>query len=179
MIDSIIETYEEFNASLAKMPDWFQSIFGGHVSDMFINGGVKTLIVGFLGWSIASFFEYRHFSSIRKREEAHNHISLSTRNVHDHTDTDGVLLVGSVMVSHDFFRTLIIVIRKVIGGNVSLYERLAARGRREAIVRLKEEAELRGIKEVINIRFDTVKISARFLSGVAMTVYGTGLKDSR
>lgn len=178
MFDSIIETYNDFNASLAEMPEWFQSLFGSDAMGMFINGGVKTLIVGFFGWLVATTFEYRHFASIKRREKKHSHISLSTMGNVQNQKSNGVLLTGSVMVSHDFFRTLIIMIRKIIGGNVSMYERLTDRGRREAIVRLKEEAELRGIKEVINIRFDTVKISARFLSGVAMTAYGTGIKET-
>ena len=178
MWDRLVETYHDFNATLAEMPEWFQSLFGSHASDFILQGIGQTFLVGFFGWSVATFFERRHFKDIEQRENALKSIRLSTNKSTKKQDANCVLLTGSVMVSHDLFRTLIIMIRKIIGGNVSLYERLSSRGRREAILRLKEEAQLRGIDEVINIRLDSVKISARFLSGIAMTATGTGIKEN-
>lgn len=81
-----------------------------------------------------------------------------------------------MVVAHDYFRTLIIFLRNIVGGNIKPYERLVERGRGEALIRLKEEAELRGIDKVINVRFTTNSISGRFLHAVEMVVYGTGIK---
>lgn len=176
-MDEYLEKIRKFNEGLAQMPEWAQFLYGGdNLWDVFLNNGIKALIVGFVGWLIATLFEYRHFHHIRKREKKLKHITLTTTKKPANVDVEVALITGSVMVSHDFFRTLIIMIRKIIGGNVELYERLTARGRREAILRLKAEAQLRGIDHVINLRLNTVRLSARFLSGIAVTVSGTGVK---
>ena len=92
-------------------------------------------------------------------------------------EPEGVtLLIGSVVVAHDYFRTLLIFFRKIIGGNIRPYERLVQRGRREALIRLKEEADLRGIDKVVNVRFTTSTVSGRFLHAIEMVAYGTGVK---
>jgi uncharacterized protein YbjQ (UPF0145 family) len=87
------------------------------------------------------------------------------------------LIIGSVVVSHDFFRTLLIQIRKIIGGNIINYERLLQRGRREAFIRMQEEAKIRGFKKIINVRFGSSHIAGRFLPAIELTAYGTGVKE--
>ena len=76
-----------------------------------------------------------------------------------------------------FILLLIIFFRRVVGGNIQPYERLVERGRREALIRLKEEAELRGIDKVINVRFTTNAITGRFLHAIEMVAYGTGVRS--
>jgi uncharacterized protein YbjQ (UPF0145 family) len=55
---------------------------------------------------------------------------------------------------------------------------LAQRGRREALIRLKRQADSRGNNNIINLRFTTSSISGRFLHAVEMVVYGTGVRTA-
>ena len=157
---------------------WLQEfIGGGSLFEILFSNGLQVLSVGVIGWLIAAWFERRHLRSMDAREMPLSEISINTSKQAHGCEPEGcTLLIGSVVVAHDYFRTLIIFIRRLIGGNIRPYERLVQRGRREALIRLKEEAELRAIDKVINVRFTTTAISGRFLHAVEMMAYGTGIK---
>ena len=175
-------TKEEINAEidkvLHKMPwDWLDDYSAMSVWDMVVANGFQVVGVGVLGWLLATWFERRHFRSIEEREISLQRIVVNTSKRIESCESDGTtLLIGSVVVAHDYFRTLIIFFRNIIGGNIKPYERLVQRGRREALIRLKEEADLRGIDKVINVRFTTNSVSGRFLHAIEMVAYGTGVK---
>lgn len=172
------DVIQEFDQSMAKAPGWLQDLLGGNnFWDMFLSNGFKFVGVGLLGWLLASWLERLHLRSISAREIPLKNILVTTSKRPPPDEPEGcTLLVGSVVVAHDYFRTLIIAIRRLIGGNIKPYERLVQRGRREALVRLKEEADLLGIDKVINIRFDTTTVSGRFLHAIETIAYGTGIK---
>lgn len=157
---------------------WFQEIFGsGSIFDLLISNSVQAISVAVVGWMIAAWFERRHLKSMSRREISLSKIRINTSKRAPDCEPEGcTLLIGSVVVAHDYFRTLFIFIRRLIGGNIRPYERLVQRGRREALIRLKEEAELRAIDKVINVRFTTTAISGRFLHAVEMVAYGTGIR---
>jgi len=173
------EISAEVDRILHKLPwDWFDDYSVLSIWDMVVANGLQLITVGVGGWLLATWFERRHFKSMRERELPLQNISVSTSKRVSSCEPEGVtLLIGSVVVAHDYFRTLVIFIRKVVGGNVRPYERLVQRGRREALIRLKEEADLRGIDKVINVRFTTNSVSGRFLQAVEMVAYGTGVRN--
>jgi uncharacterized protein YbjQ (UPF0145 family) len=175
------DVIREFEEGMSKAPEWFQNLFGGNTFwEMILNNSLQVFGVGMMGWMLASWFERRHLLSISARELPLQYIRVNTsKNLPDCEPEGCTLLIGSVVVAHDYFRTLIIVIRRFIGGNIKPYERLVQRGRREALVRLKEEAQLRGIDQVINIRFGTSTVSGRFLHAIEMVAYGTGIRTQR
>ena len=172
------EVVREFEQGMARTPEWFQDWFGGNTLwDMLLSNGLQVIGIGLAGWLLASWFERRHLRSLSAREAPLQHIRINTSKHLPACEPEAcTLLIGSVVVAHDYFRTLIIVIRRFIGGNISPYERLVQRGRREALIRLKEEADLRGIDKVINIRFGTTAVSGRFLHAIEMVAYGTGIR---
>lgn len=178
-------TQEEVRAEIDrishKMPwDWVSDYSAMSVWDMVVANGLQVVSVGVLGWLAATWFERRHFKSMSEREILLQGISVNTAKRISSCEPEGVtLLIGSVVVAHDYFRTLIIFFRRVIGGNIQPYERLVERGRREALIRLKEEADLRGIDRVINVRFTTNSVAGRFLHAIEMVAYGTGVKSSK
>ena len=177
--DELVREFEQRMAT--KAPEWLQDWFGGDTLwDMMVSNGLQVIGIGLAGWLIASWFERRHLKSLSAREVPLQHIQVNTSKRHASCEPEGcTLLIGSVVVAHDYFRTFIIAIRRLIGGNISPYERLVQRGRREALIRLKEEADLRGVDKVINIRFGTTAISGRFLHAVEMVAYGTGIRTRR
>ena len=170
---------KEFEQQMSEMPQWFQNIFGGtSLWDMMINNGLQVFALGATGWLVATWFERRHLKQMTEREIPLEGIKLNTFKTPPPCEAEQTtLLIGSVVIAHDFFRTLIIFIRKLIGGNIRHYERLVDRGRREALIRLKEEAELRGLDTIINVRFTASVVAGRFLTAVEMVAYGTALKS--
>jgi uncharacterized protein YbjQ (UPF0145 family) len=89
------------------------------------------------------------------------------------------LVQGSTVRGKHIGRDIGAFFKGLVGGNIKAYERLVARGRREALIRLKEEADLRGLDKLVNVRFNTSMVSGRFLQAVEMVAYGTGIRTQR
>lgn len=167
------------NDLLADPPVWLADwVSGSTVTELMINNGLQALGIGVLGWITATLLERRHNARMTEREKLLDGVRVCTTKQAGPLAQEGIMITGSVVVAHDFFRTIIIQLRKLIGGNIKPYERLVTRGRREAFIRLREEAVLRGFDRVVNIRFDSAHVSGRFLSAVEMVVYGTGIKSA-
>ena len=171
----------EFMQGMAGTPEWVQYLFGGDSFwDMMLSNGLQVFGVGLAGWLLAGWFERRHLRSLSIREAPLQSIRVNNLKKPPPCEPEAsTLLIGSVVVAHDYFRTIVITIRRLIGGNIKHYERLVQRGRREALIRLKEEADLRGLDMLINVRFSTSTISGRFLHAIEMVAYGTGIRSKR
>lgn len=63
----------------------------------------------------------------------------------------------------------------LFGGNVTVYETLIDRARREAILRMKSNAS--NASEIINIRIETSSISknAKSIGSIEVLAYGTAI----
>lgn len=95
---------------------------------------------------------------------------------------DPVLVSGSAVIASDFFRLLVANLRKIVGGNYRAYEQLMERGRRHAIIRLKQAAKARGATMVFNVRIVTSRISDsrhNEATQVEVLAYGTALIPAR
>jgi len=93
--------------------------------------------------------------------------------------TGGELVQGNVVVSADYFKTFVAGLRKLVGGRLRSYETLLDRGRREAVLRMKQEAQGLGANHIFNVRFETASISKGAdsrLSSVEVLVYGSAVK---
>jgi uncharacterized protein YbjQ (UPF0145 family) len=174
------EKFIEFQQTLYEnMPDWIVDLFfyGNSFGDMMARNFLQTFLLAAAGWSLATYTEHRHNKRMSLREKDLEDVIITTAKHADTHMKTAAMVVGSVVVSHDFFRTLFISLRKIIGGNIVHYERLLVRGRREAFIRMQEEAKLRGFNKVINVRFGSSHISGRFLPAIELTAYGTGVKE--
>ncbi|MBE9562458.1 MAG: heavy metal-binding domain-containing protein, partial [Proteobacteria bacterium] len=72
-------------------------------------------------------------------------------------------------------------LRNLVGGKVIVYESLLDRSRREAVLRMKEQAIEWKAKQILNVRLETVAIGGRFggridPGSVEVIAYGTGIK---
>ena len=134
------------------------------------------LVLGFIFGQVA---EKRHFRSIIQREgEMRNLLCFTERRPPEAGPVDAALVCGSVVVSIDYFRQFVGSLRNFIGGRVSSYESLMERARREAVLRMKEEAKARGATSVWNIRLETASISKgaqQNTASVEVMAYGTAL----
>ena len=96
-----------------------------------------------LGYLFGSMAEKRHYRSIRKREAEYKDLLLIQTKIipPDYfTKHETFLVNGSVVISVDYFKRFVAGLRNIIGGRVTPYETLIDRARREAILRMKEEA---------------------------------------
>lgn len=138
------------------------------------------LVLLLLGYVFGQRAEKRHFRSIIEREKQLRDILVfSERRIPDEEQLDGTLVCGSVVVSVDFFKRFVAGLRNLVGGRVSAYESLLERARREAILRMKEEAQRSGAKSVWNIRLETSSIykgAQQSIGAVEVLAYGTAVK---
>ena len=135
-----------------------------------------TLLV--LGYGFGTFAEKRHFASIRKREEELKEIPtiMLKRPLHPEEIKEYKLVNGSVVLSIDYFKKFIASLVNIFGGNIGSYETIVDRARREAILRMKEEAG--NASEIINIRIETSSISKnaqKSVGAIEVLAYGTAI----
>jgi uncharacterized protein YbjQ (UPF0145 family) len=135
-----------------------------------------------LGYGFGRAAELSHFKSIRKREMTLRHIPAIATKIPDPTlrPRQTQLVTGNVVISVDYFKRFIASLRNLIGGRVTSYETLLDRARREAILRMKEEAQSIGAKLVFNIKLETASISQGqrgAIGSVEVLAYGTAFID--
>lgn len=140
------------------------------------------LVLLVLGYSIGRLLESRHYRSIRRREKALNALPavaaklLDARSLANTAQVE--LVMGSVVISVDYFKRFVAGLRNLVGGRVRSYETLIDRARREAILRMKEQARAVGANLIFNVKFETASISKgrrRTIGSVEVLAYGTAL----
>lgn len=140
---------------------------------------VGLLVAGFVIGTVA---ERVHYRSIRRREEAlKNLMTFKLKAVPDAmTPCRTQLVTGNVVVGMDYFKTFLAMLSNFIGGRVHSYESLIDRARREAVLRMKEQARTLGASSILNIKFHTANIMSGVRKNkgagcVEVTVYGTAI----
>lgn len=147
----------------------------------FIELGV-TLTLLALGFFVGRALEARHYASIRRREkELRNVLTFACRFPPDGvTPQRAFLVTGTVVVSADYFKTFVAGLRNLFGGRFRGYETLMERARREALLRMKEEARRKGAKLVVCVRFETTSLSRQgYAPSMEVFAYGTALVPAR
>jgi uncharacterized protein YbjQ (UPF0145 family) len=140
------------------------------------------LVLLVVAYFTGTILERRHYASIRERELRWRSLPAVTfRSVPPGWQvTECGLLAGSVVISVDYFKRFLSGLRMIFGGRIKSYETLLDRARREALLRLKEEAAERGYHAIINIRIETCRLAnarkSESVAGLEVLVFGTGLK---
>ena len=126
-----------------------------HNPDLFI-----FLFLLCLGYIAGTITERRHYRSIAGREEQLLTLPVITAEwrITDHEVTRVELVSGSAVISIDYFKRLLAILRNLFGGRVSSYESLVDRARRGAILRMKEKAAEMQASIVVNLRLETAAI---------------------
>ncbi|MEM6709303.1 MAG: YbjQ family protein [Pseudomonadota bacterium] len=132
-----------------------------------------------LGYVFGRIAERKHFASIRSRESTLKDILIFNERTLPPGEWRRTQLVGgNVVISVDYFKRLAAGLRALFGGRVTAYESLLERGRREALLRMKEEAQRLGAAMVINVRLETASISKGAgdqIGSIEVYAYGTAL----
>ena len=124
---------------------------------------ILILLVGTALLLIAAFFtgnaeEKKHYESIVAREEALRHIMVVPVKRLPEYFSGCQLVRGSVVISSNSFTRMLVAFRGFFGGNVQGYETLLDRARREAVLRMKEEAAELGANMILNMKFETITL---------------------
>lgn len=139
------------------------------------------LVLLVLGYVFGRLLENGHYKSIRLREATLRRripVIASKHVPKDVTIAETQLVTGNVVISVDYFKKMIAALRNIVGGRVTSYETLIDRARREAVLRMQEQANDLGAFMVFNVKLETSSISkgARDAIGsVEVLAYGTAL----
>jgi uncharacterized protein YbjQ (UPF0145 family) len=136
---------------------------------------VITLILFFIGWGFGRFIEQKHLNELEENEKKLAYIRLDT-NKFQTSDSFGQLVSSNVVISHDYFKYIISMIQNLFGGRLTTYETVVDRARREAVVRLKQEAQKMGANHIMGLRLSTTEMG---MEGgmVEVFAYGTAIKS--
>lgn len=134
-----------------------------------------------VGYGAGTYNERRHLASLREREASSVNLPVLSLKQYDPNRevVEATLVTGSVVVSIDYFKRVASMLRSYVGGRIASCETLVDRARREALLRMKEQAA--GYDLVINSRLETSSIggeSSKKKSVVSIEViaYGTAIR---
>lgn len=126
--------------------------------------------------------EKNHYKNIKEREiklykspciTFEKNVSNSAKIVQSY------LVSSSVVIGCDYFKAFLAGLKNLFGGNVSAYESVLDRGRREALLRIREDAFKNRASAVINVKIDTIMLDPIGTKGhpkVCITAYGTAIR---
>ncbi len=135
----------------------------------------------FLGLFVGGFNERRHYKSLRERERATRSLKLDNCKkvvILNESVLEQRLVIGSTVVSIDYFKLIITGIKSLFGGKLRGVESLLERARREAVLRMKEEVP--DFSMITNVKIETSSISKdiakNHVGSVEIIAYGTAIK---
>jgi len=135
-----------------------------------------------LGYTAGSYAERKHYASIirREREQLHFPVMSAEAFFAEGRVKKAFLVFGSAVISIDYFKRMLAILRDIFGGRIKAYESLLDRARREAILRMKEQALGNGADMVVNLRLETATIGNSAnrkgkLGSVEVVAYGTAV----
>jgi len=144
------------------------------------------LILMVIGYTCGTIAEKRHYKSIIKREQELDKLMVvnAEGRFAEGAVRTSFLVNGSTVVSNDYFKRLLAILRNIFGGRVKAYESLIDRARREAILRMKEEARARGAHMIVNLRLETSTIGRsankkNSIGSIETLAYGTAVVMNR
>ena len=143
---------------------------------------IITVVLVTLGYFFGRRAENKHFKSLIERESIMNKLpAMASRIPPGDGEYDQVLVSGSVVIANDYFKSFVAGLRNLFGGKVRTYETLLDRARREAVLRMKEEAKLLGAESVFNVKYEASNISGQYnkkMPIIEVHAYGTALKKN-
>jgi len=125
------------------------------------------------GYAVGTVVEKKHYQSLKEREERLLGLPVvPSENMAESQRIERAEMVyGSVVVGTDYFKLVFAGLRNLLGGHVSAFETLLDRGRREAILRMKEKVSDADI--ILNLRIESCQISQT--GTVEVLAYGTAV----
>ena len=128
--------------------------------DLIFSFGAPVFLI-LLGLIVGRARERAHFRSIERREAATADVlvtQLKTFPNRVRGESAPALFMGEAVMATDYLKSFIARIHNIFGGQVTSYQTLLIRARREALLRIVEAARQQGYNAVCNVRFETADV---------------------
>lgn len=133
-------------------------------------------------WATGRMIERRHFQDLLRLESGSTDVlALTLEELPAGWNVGAAdLVMGNVVISQDYFKRFAAAVKGMFGGRIGVYEPLLERARREAIVRMKEDARSRGHDTIVNVRIETAPLArsagdGKGTGGVEILAFGTAV----
>ncbi|MBI0427409.1 YbjQ family protein [Psychrobacter sp. NG27] len=146
------------------------------LTQMLINYGPFVCLF-IVGWFFGSRHERQHLTQLRVAEQDLGDITVSSERLYRPklaAGSEGELVLGSVVIAQDYFKMIIARVLSIFGKNLTTYETLLDRARREAIVRMRADAKAKGYTHIYGLRLEVTNIN-QLGSMVEAIAYGTAV----
>ncbi|RKM23725.1 YbjQ family protein [Moraxella catarrhalis] len=131
------------------------------------------LVLVAIGWYFGTRAERGHLKSLIIDEQKYQHIQVSSERFYEPKGVnESILVVGSVVIAQDKFKQAVVAILSLFGKNLTVYETLLDRARREAVLRAKRQANDAGCHALYGLRFEMTEVQG----GVEILAYGVAVK---
>lgn len=127
-----------------------------------------------VGFGFGRYNEHKHLQYLDEQEQRLAYIRVNNSRFIEST-FPGHMISSNVVISHDYFKYAIANVQNMLGGRLTSYESVVERARREAIVRLKLEAEKMGADQIMGIRLSTTELGMQG-GMVEVFAYGTAIQ---
>jgi len=114
-----------------------------------------------LGIFVGRSIERKHFADLKRREVAVSHVlatQMKTFHQPKSQASPPIMLVSEVVISSDYLKSFVGAIQNFVGGEIHGFQTLLERARREALLRMKEQALERGYDAICCVRLNTAEI---------------------
>lgn len=150
----------------------------------FIGPLIIALVLLTVGFFSGRYLEKKHYASIIERETTPGQVMVfAARFPPSELPAPATQLVsGSVVISSDYFKRFVASLRMLVGGRLNTYESLLDRARREAILRMREQAKALGATQIFNVKLETMSIGGRQANSIScleVLAYGTAVIPHR
>ncbi len=123
-----------------------------------VNVAVPLVLVA-LGFVAGRIIERRHFRSLSLREARGGPVLTNLKNLPEgRTLVSSRFCIGSVVIASDYFKFFGAKLKTLVGGRLRTLETMMERGRREALLRLRDQAARTGADVVLAVRLETSMI---------------------
>ncbi len=145
------------------------------MGELIIGLGVTVGLI-LLGYFVGRAREGRHLSDLDRREAASSSVMVvDVKQLPPGVRAGaGSLVSGEVVIAADYFKSVAAAIRNILGGEVKTYQTMLNRARREARLRMIEQAQQLGSELVINVRFEWSDVGPKSASA-EIFCYGTAI----
>jgi uncharacterized protein YbjQ (UPF0145 family) len=140
--------------------------------EAFIQLGVLVAFV-LLGLIAGRFTEGRHLKSMAQREASYEDVLVSDLRSFPEARSHAPppqLVVAEVVIATDYLKVFLTSFRILFGGELKSYRSLMTRARREALLRLMEQARSAGYNALANVRLEGADIGGSALRRGMMMV---------
>jgi uncharacterized protein YbjQ (UPF0145 family) len=142
-----------------------------------INLGLPLLLL-LLGWLIGGQRERAHLRDLARREALNADVLRTDLRAYGPADpAAGALMVTSeVVIAADYCKVFLSGLRNLLGGNLRSYETLMERARREAVLRLIEQARARQFNALCCVRIESSNVGKGMMPMVAVLASATAYR---